>query len=434
MGFENWKTYTLDELYEFGSGLSKPRNEFGFGESFLTFKEVFHNYFVPEKLPELVNTNKKEQEKCSILRGDVFLTRTSEKLEELGMSSVALRNYPKATFNGFTKRLRLKKEAEGLIIPEYAAFYFRSNRFRDQVTSMATMTTRASLNNSMLAKLEIDLPPIKLQKEIADMLFCLHKKVELNKKIITNLEKLSQTLFKRWFVDFEFLNENGEPYKSSGGEMVESELGMIPEGWKVGTFDDLFDLISGFAFKSKTYKVRGKYKVVTIKNVEESKLNLQSYNMIDELPEKLKEEQKINTNDLLMSLTGNVGRVCLAFGENLLLNQRVAKIRPKNELFWGYIYTLLRNENIKERIIQIAKGSAQQNLSIAELKKIKVILPANIPDKLFSIYNTNHLKIVSLFIENERLFELRETLLPKLLSGEIKLSDEIGVIDNVPIS
>lgn len=216
--------------------------------------------------------------------------------------------------------------------------------------------------------------------------------------------------------------------------MVESELGMIPERWKVGTFSDLFGLVNGFAFKSSTYKESGKYRIVTIKNVMDGKLNIQSSNRIEKTPANLKDEHKIDKGDLLMSLTGNVGRVCIAHFENILLNQRVAKIVPHKNSFNGYIYTLLRNENIRGSIISIAKGSAQQNLSTVELLKMKVVLPISLSDSILSILNYNNKKIMELFIENERLEQLRDTLLPKLLSGEIEIPYENEVTEDVPIS
>ena len=124
----NWKEYSLAEVYSFSSGLSKSADQFGFGYSFVSFKEVFRNYFLPKRLESLVNTTEKERNTFSVKRGDVFLTRTSETQEELGMSSVALLDYPDATFNGFTKRLRPKGNIE--IYPEYAGYYFRSKKFR----------------------------------------------------------------------------------------------------------------------------------------------------------------------------------------------------------------------------------------------------------------------------------------------------------------
>ena len=99
-----WKT--LNKIYQFSSGLSKSADQFGFGSPFLSYKSVFNNIDVPNELETLVNTSATEQDRFSIKKGDVFITRTSESLDELGMSCAATKDYPKATFNGFTKRLR----------------------------------------------------------------------------------------------------------------------------------------------------------------------------------------------------------------------------------------------------------------------------------------------------------------------------------------
>lgn len=193
-----WKEYQLDEVYDFASGLSKSADQFGFGFGFCTFKDVFKNYFLPEKLSSLANTSEKERKSCSIKLGDVFLTRTSETQEELGMSSVALKDYPEATFNGFTKRLRPKGVIE--VYPEYAGYYFRSPRFRANVTSMSSMTTRASLNNDMLAALTINLPSLQEQSAIGNALKSLDDKIDLLDRQNATLEAMAETLFRQWFV------------------------------------------------------------------------------------------------------------------------------------------------------------------------------------------------------------------------------------------
>ena len=135
---KNWKTYKFSELFETASGLSKSRDQFGFGSLFLTFKDVFYNYFLPSELGDLANTNEKEQIRGSVKRGDIFLTRTSETLHELGMSSVALKDYPNSTFNGFCKRLRQKEDSKVKIHPEFIGYFLRSNSFRNEVSQHAT--------------------------------------------------------------------------------------------------------------------------------------------------------------------------------------------------------------------------------------------------------------------------------------------------------
>ncbi|OAH95270.1 hypothetical protein AZH52_12195 [Proteus mirabilis] len=205
MGSE-WKTTKLLEHYEIRSGLSKPAKDFGSGYPFLTFKDVFYNYFTPDKLGDLVQSNDKERENCSVKRGDVFLTRTSETMHELGMSSVALKDYENATFNGFCKRLRPTQQSE--LLPEYVGYYLRSSIFRQAMLAFSTMSTRASLNNEMIGRLEISYPPKMEQVKIATILKNIDDKITLNRQINQTLEQMAQTLFKSWFVDFDPVVDN----------------------------------------------------------------------------------------------------------------------------------------------------------------------------------------------------------------------------------
>ena len=146
---EEWKEYKLGEIYTVHNGLSKGGKFFGSGYPFLSFSTVFRNYFLPKDLSNLVQSTEKEQANFDIKKGDVFITRTSESADELGMSSVALRDYPLATYNGFTKRLRPKSEVE--IEPKYIGYYLRSPKFRNNFYRLtSSMSTRASLSNADL--------------------------------------------------------------------------------------------------------------------------------------------------------------------------------------------------------------------------------------------------------------------------------------------
>lgn len=163
---EGWTT--LGKLYDPSSGLSKGADQFGFGHPFLSFKTVFNNAVVPSDLLDLVNSTEAEQARYSIKAGDVFVTRTSENLEGLGTSCAALRDYPKATFNGFTKRLRPKQQ--GVIDAQFAAYFFRSSLFRAQISRVAILSTRVSLNDDILSRVRIPVPPIEDQKRIVGIL------------------------------------------------------------------------------------------------------------------------------------------------------------------------------------------------------------------------------------------------------------------------
>ena len=158
----------LGEIYESSSGLSKGADDFGFGSPFLSFKTVFNNPIIPNEIIDLVNTTESEQLRYSIKKGDVFVTRTSESLEELGMSCAALDDYPKATFNGFTKRLRPKEIDK--VNPQFAAYFFRSSFFRTQIARMAVLSTRVSLNDSILLKIKMPLPTLDEQARVVSIL------------------------------------------------------------------------------------------------------------------------------------------------------------------------------------------------------------------------------------------------------------------------
>ncbi|MEK4715763.1 restriction endonuclease subunit S [Sporosarcina sp. FSL K6-5500] len=436
MGFD-WKKTQLTDLYSITSGLSKKREEFGFGFPFLTFKEVFHNYFLPEKLEELANTDEKEQYKCSIARGDVFLTRTSEKFEELGLSSVALKDYPNATFNGFTKRLRPNQTAEQELLPEFVAFYLRSVHFRNQVLSLTNMSTRASLNNEMISKLEINYPPLSDQKRIIDLLYSIHKKVEVNNNIINTIEQLAQTLFKHWFMDFEFPNENGEPYKSSGGEMVESEFGMIPKGWGIATLGEVCDANKDSKSNGDKWEYVNYLDTANITRNYISKIQ-KLYTDKHKIPSRAK--RIVKENDIVYSTVRPNQRhygIIKKPEENMLVSTGFVVLTSKTSYSNDLVYIWLTQNEITQKLQSIAEQSTSTYPSIKpiDILSIKLLIPLERElVHLSSIIEKQSNLIWKNQQQNRSLIQMRDTLLPKLLSGEIEIPDEIEVTDDVPIS
>lgn len=394
------------ELYESSSGLSKPADQFGYGHPFLSYSDVFHNYYAPAELTTLVNSTEKDRKSCSVKRGDVFLTRTSETTEELGMSCVALKDYPDATFNGFTKRLRPITDE---IVPEYAAYFFRSAFFRAQCMSMASLITRASLNDGMIGRFRIRYPKSKtVQGAIGAALMNYDDLIEVNNKRIKVQEQMAENLYKEWFVRFRF----------PGHETAEFENG-IPKGWEKKRISQLVIFLNGFAFKSEDYVDTGKYCIITIKNVQDGFLDLSDVERIDTIPNGMPSHCILKKGDVLMSLTGNVARVCIETDDNCLLNQRVCKIASK---YPYYSYCFFKQEAIFQTLCNIAYGTAQLNLSPILAGRIKVFSP---PDNLMKHYNNT---VSPLFEEKQKLIEQnsilvhqRDRLLPRLMSGKIEV-------------
>ena len=402
----SWEKVTLGELYTVHNGLSKGREFFGEGFPFLSFSNVFNNYFIPDELLDLVQSSEKEQNDYSIKRGDVFVTRTSETSDELGMSCVALKDYPTATYNGFTKRMRPINADR--VLPEYIGYYMRMPSFRGNFRAFSTMTTRASLRNEDLLSLEVLLPSLEIQKRIASILLNYDNLIKNNQKQIKLLEEAAQRLYKEWFVDLHF----------PGYESTTITDG-VPDGWNHNTVDSIVNLLSGYAFKSTTFDDSGDFKIVTIKNVQDGFFDGENVNRILEMPSKMPDHCVLQDGDILLSLTGNVGRVCLVNGENYLLNQRVAKLDSK---FKGYTYCLFRSKDMFDAMNNLANGAAQQNLSPIRTGNIEIPIPNDTLLADFEkIINPIIKKILILNKEISELKQARDRLLPKLMSGEIEV-------------
>ena len=275
--------------------------------------------------------------------------------------------------------------------------------------------TRNALTKKMIEDFIINLPSLPTQQKIANILSSLDDKIEVNRRINEQLEELAGELFKSWFVDF-------EPFKD--GEFVDSELGMIPKGWKVGTISEICNILSGFAFKSTSFVDEGKYRLITIKGVQDGHLETNGSVCINELPIKMPSYCLLNIGDVLLSLTGNVGRCCFVDREELLLNQRVAKLQPINNDDISFVYTLFRKQEFKIKLEMMARGTAQANLSPIETSKVNIIIPnREVLDEFGSTVNKFFWKMINAQQEITHLTTLRDTLLSKLMSGEIDVNE-----------
>ncbi|MEQ0054788.1 restriction endonuclease subunit S [Klebsiella sp. JN_Kp127] len=430
-----WKTSFLTDHYSISSGLSKPAKDFGTGYPFLSFKDIFYNYFLPDSLTQLVQSTDKERASCSVRRGDVFLTRTSETMHELGMSSVALKDYTDATFNGFCKRLRPKETSE--LEPEYVGYYLRSPVFRQSMLAFSTMSTRASLNNEMISRLEISYPDRKIQKKIANILLSLDEKIAISRAINQTLEQISQTLFKSWFVDFDPVIDNaldaGNPIPEAlhsraelrqkvrnsadfkplpadiralfPAEFEEMELGWIPKGWKEIKLSLLSKITSGKRPPSKFSEPS------SINNVP-----VWGGNGIKWFTsEHLYNERYI--------ITGRVGTLGTFYKVNGLSwpSDNALVIQPVNHELYELIYQSLQTKDI----LSLNVGSTQPLLTQTTLGNITFIIPLDrgLLVKFQSICDSFQEKISDNKINIEINTTLRDTLLPKLISGELSLED-----------
>ena len=415
--------HKLDTLYEISSGISTTPEQYGHGAPFISFSTIFNNYFIPDNLSEFMDTTESEQKTYSVKKGDVFLTRTSETLDELAMSCVALKDYPKATFSGFAKRLRPIQD--DITYDKFMGFFLRSKYFRKIIDNNAIMTLRASFNEKIFSYINVELPDYESQIKIGDLLLILENKIKVNEKINRELEKLAKTLYDYWFVQFDFPDENGKPYKSSGGTMIYSEKlkREIPQNWKEITLKELCEVKSGYPFSSNDYIDDGKYKLITIKNVQDNYISSDTDNKIDRIPANMPDYCMLKDGDILLSLTGNVGRIGMVFEKDLLLNQRVGLLKLTNIGYHSFIYLTFLSKHFVNILENIATGSNQKNLSPIETEKL--LLPYS--EKIIKDFEvcTKPLvdQIINNYKENKKLEQLRDFLLPMLINGQVTVLD-----------
>jgi type I restriction enzyme S subunit len=284
-----------------------------------------------------------------------------------------------------------------------------------KLQTLGNGSTVSGIRLEDLKNIKIDLPDLPTQTRIASVLSAYDDLIENNEKRIKALEEMARLLYIEWFVKFKFLGH--EKVK-----MVNSELGKIPEGWGVGKISDLVNIVSGFSFKGSTYQESGKYKIVTIKNVHDSRFVLNFDSFIDKLPSKLPIACILKNGDILLSLTGNVGRICVVYGQNHVLNQRVAKLDPVNKNNREFIYLLFRQKRFQQKLEAMSNGAAQQNLSPIQVKGIKVLIPnSEILDKFSQFVGKYFDLSLSLQQKNQELSQIRDLLIPQLVTGKREL-------------
>lgn len=300
------------------------------------------------------------------------------------------------------------KDFDASLDVKYLYYWILSHEGQKKIDAVAKGTAQKAVPIASIKLLQFPLPPIEVQHRIADTLSTYDNLIENNQKQIKLLEEAAQRLYKEWFIDLRF----------PGYEITPVHDG-VPEGWEKTSIDSHITLYSGFAFKSSDFADKGQYKIVTIKNVKDAQFIGDNVSFIKEIPSQMPDHCKLSDGNILLSLTGNVGRVCLVFGENYLLNQRVAKLCSP---FPGFTYCLFRSKDMFDAMSNLANGAAQQNLSPIRTGKLEALFPCSETVQQFENIVVPILqKIVLLNKEIVSAAQSRDRLLPKLMSGEIEV-------------
>lgn len=318
------------------------------------------------------------------------------------------------------------------------------------INGMDSGSAIPSTNREEFYRLPVNVPPILEQKEIAGFLSMFDDRINILHKINQTLEGIAQALFKSWFIDFDPVHAKQKGKKPEGideataslfpDNFEQSELGEIPRGWYYGKIGDVATVKSGFAFKGQSFSDSG-LPVIKIKNIlGDGTVDLQNIQYIKSNIANVNKKFSLNDGDIIIAMTGaTIGKTGIVVKDELTpyLNQRVAKFDkkldgPNNGWF---IYTAFQNKNISEQVLNIASGSAQPNISTSGIESIRLIIPRDLT--IIDIFNTFSYSLFENWILNHKkittLSKIFDILLPRLISGQIRLSDEEEINSKIKV-
>lgn len=325
-------------------------------------------------------------------------------------------NYEGANLNAQLAFLRPNSEK---IDPYYLYYLLSSAKYQKLIANFASGSAQPQLTLKNLGMIEIEYPSIRTQREIGIFGDLLDSKIELNNQMIDTLEEMASTLFKRWFVDFEFPDENGNPYKSSGGKMIDSELGEIPEEWEISSIDEISkNIVTGKTPSTKKVEFYGgNIPFITIPDMHNKTFIVESERY---LTEEGKVENKIlPPNSICVSCIATPGLVVFNSIESQT-NQQINSIVPHGlDKYWLFL-----NLKSKKQLIRDlgSGGSTTLNLNKTQFGRIQLISPQNeVKEKFNVVVKPLFDLILGKLRENVTLVDSRDSLLPKLLSGELEV-------------
>jgi len=372
--------------------------------------------------------------------------------------------YKKHDHFGISSSIAIIRPDKKILDSDYLYYVITSPTFQAIHDTHKSGSAQGYTNIPTIKVLPIPVPPLSKQKAIAYILGSLDDKIELNRQMNETLEAMAQALFKSWFIDFDPVIDNALAAghaipdvfakraqqrkaieKKDNSEIQDlfpdefeftEEMGWIPKGWASGTIADISFVKGGYAFKSKDFTDTG-FPVIKIKNINSNRtVNTSDVQFIPNEIAKKAESFWLKTGDLIMAMTGaTVGKFGLLVAENkkvYLLNQRVAKFSPISSVsdkIW-FVYCFLNQKSTIDYIVNIAEGSAQPNISADSIMATQLVKPS---DELINIFNetvdSNLNKMLMNREECLTLEKLRDTLLPKLMSGELRIPDAEMLVD-----
>jgi len=426
---EDWELIKLKNYLKISprNGVYKGKENQRKGIDIVKMGTLFSSFFIDDQDMEKFGLDQKEKRIFLLEKDDLVFARTSLILEGVGKCAIVDTDSREIAFESNTFRIRLDNNK---INPKYILYFFRSRVGRHFIDAIASQTAATSIKSSDLVNISLPIPKKSEQDKVAQVLYNLDTRIKILKQMNKTIEAIGQALFKHWFVDFEFPNEEGKPYKSSGGEMVfNEELGKeIPRGWAVKELKEIVSQLKpGTNYQPK--RVKEGVPFVNVKNIVNGFLNLNDVKKITE--EEYKRVHKAwipEKHDILITRIGTLGNVGIIRKKDLPVAVHYNNIDIKAKMTsCQFIYFFLKSKEFQKMYHLKKKQSVQEYVTIEEVETIKVILPnntkllKNLEKEFISLLNKIELNANNI----ESLQKTRDSLLPKLMSGKIIVPIEV---------
>lgn len=320
-----------------------------------------------------------------------------------------------------------------IVDPLFLFAALRSSVAQHQIKSLDVSGVIPHFKKSDFDKLMLPYPDSYTQKEIGKIYFNLCRKIDLLRRQVRTLEQIAQTLFNRWFVEFEFPDKQGQPYKSSGGAMVESELGGIPLGWRVGALGDYVNVTNGYSYQG-TELQPSNVVLVTLKNFDRTGgFKMDGFKGLAST--NYKKQHVVFPGDLVVAHTdltqdaevlGNPAIIqSVSEYQEYVISMDLVKVEPsKSFIKKPFLYYLMKNRAFKYHCIGYANGTTVLHLSKKAIPEYLFPMPHDIEilQRFNRIADANMKKITNNTRQIQTLTRLRDTLLPKLMSGQLRVA------------
>lgn len=365
------------------------------GTPIITVEHLGQDRITRQNLPKVSDADKQRLNRYWLEEGDTVFSRVGS----VDRASYVHKEEDGWLFSGRCLRVSPDKEK---VNPRFLSFLLRSSHFTGYIKSIAVGATMPSINTKLLATAPVTIPAKDEQDFAAEMLDEIERKIELNRRMNETLEKIGQTLFKHYFIT--------NPKAKT---------------WPKVPLEDLFDFLEGPGIRNWQYVNEDGFPFINIRLINNREINLKGASMIsfEEANGKYKHFQ-LQENDLIVSTSGTLGRYAVVRKDHLplLLNTSVIRFRPSGRTTWQYMYGYLTSSIFLERLEALASGSAQKNFGPMHLRQINVLEPQ---EGVLKEYSDTTREIYRKSIENlseiTSLVKLRDSLLPRLISGKIKI-------------